>query len=203
VFAAGNVVRRTNRAVHALREGREAALALHAFLTESAARPEKRPFDSHLAGLRPGELAVFLRGASAGPRSGRETVPFSDAQAAAEARRCLDCGCVKRSDCAFRRAVGDHAPVRRVRLAERPPFLRIDSHPKVVLEPGKCIKCGRCVRITREKGEPLGLAFIGRGFDMTVGVPFGRELKESLTFTAADCVAACPTGALAWKKPAR
>jgi NADH dehydrogenase/NADH:ubiquinone oxidoreductase subunit G len=76
----------------------------------------------------------------------------------------------------------------------------VDTHPEVVLEPGKCVKCGRCIRIGAARKEPLGLAFIGRGFEMTIGVPFGRPLSEALTVTAAECVAACPTGALAWKR---
>jgi NADH dehydrogenase/NADH:ubiquinone oxidoreductase subunit G len=34
---------------------------------------------------------------------------------------------------------------------------------------------------------------------MRVGVPLGRSLGEALAKVAAQCVAACPTGALAWK----
>ncbi len=66
-------------------------------------------------------------------------------------------------------------------------------------EPGKCIKCGICVRITEKAGEKLGLTFVGRGFDVRVAVPFDDSLEAGLTKTAKECVAACPTGALAMK----
>ncbi len=199
VFAVGGAVREMRQAVHALREGRAAALALTRYLATGQTAPEKRPFDSHLSGLTAEELDEFLRTASPAPRNTGMMGDASGEEAAAEAARCFHCACRKRDDCAFRRVVTAHLPQRRVRLSGRPPFRRVDTHPAVTLEPGKCIKCGRCVRIGRARGEPLGLALIGRGFEMTIGVPFGRPLAEALTVAAADCVAACPTGALAWK----
>ena len=71
--------------------------------------------------------------------------------------------------------------------------------PSVIYEPGKCIKCGLCIRITSNHSEALGLTFIGRGFDVRVGVPFNRSIAQGLRRVAAQCVAACPTGALAFK----
>ena len=68
-------------------------------------------------------------------------------------------------------------------------------------ESGKCIACGICVTLTREMGEDLGLAFIGRGFDVRVGVPFDAPLKDALRQAARRCVTHCPTGALAEKDP--
>ena len=57
--------------------------------------------------------------------------------------------------------------------------------------------------VSKEMGEKLGLTFIGRGFDVRVGVPFDRSLAEALAKVAAQCVAACPTAALAMKQQAR
>jgi hypothetical protein len=37
------------------------------------------------------------------------------------------------------------------------------------------------------------------GSDVRVGVAFGGSLAEALGKSAADCVAACPTGALAFR----
>ncbi|MBU0719686.1 MAG: hypothetical protein KJ749_15690, partial [Planctomycetes bacterium] len=68
-------------------------------------------------------------------------------------------------------------------------------------EPGKCINCGLCIEITRTAGEPLGLTFIGRGFDVRVGVPFDQPLEKALGRVAARCVAACPTAALSMDEP--
>jgi len=72
------------------------------------------------------------------------------------------------------------------------------AEPNVIYDPGKCIACGICVQITSNAGEELGLTFIGRGFNMRVGVPFDRPIEEGLRKVAAQCVSACPTGALAF-----
>ena len=67
----------------------------------------------------------------------------------------------------------------------------------VLFEPGKCIKCGLCVKISEQAKEKFGLTFINRGFDVTVGVPLNKSLKQGLTKVALECVKACPTAALA------
>ena len=46
--------------------------------------------------------------------------------------------------------------------------------------------------------EPLGLTFIGRGFDVRVAAPFDRPIEEGLRTVAEECVRHCPTGALAF-----
>jgi len=55
------------------------------------------------------------------------------------------------------------------------------------------------VDITTSKKEFTGLTFIGRGFNLKIDIPFNQTLKEALTKTAAECVEACPTGALSFK----
>ena len=44
--------------------------------------------------------------------------------------------------------------------------------------------------------EPLGLAFVGRGFDVRVSASFNNEIEAGLQKVAAECVKHCPTGAL-------
>jgi predicted molibdopterin-dependent oxidoreductase YjgC len=82
---------------------------------------------------------------------------------------------------------------------ERPAITAIEQTGEVIFEPGKCIRCGLCVEITKEAGEPYGMAFVDRGYDVQVRPPLGRSLAEALTVSAAKCVEACPTGALAWR----
>jgi dissimilatory sulfite reductase (desulfoviridin) alpha/beta subunit len=52
------------------------------------------------------------------------------------------------------------------------------------------------VKLTEMAAEPLGLTFIGRGFDVKVSVPFSSEIEAGLQKVAAECVEQCPTGAL-------
>jgi NADH dehydrogenase/NADH:ubiquinone oxidoreductase subunit G len=77
---------------------------------------------------------------------------------------------------------------------ETTPFEIINGHNNIIYEPGKCISCGICVKITEMHGERLGLAFIGRGFDVKVAVPFDKSLTEGISKTAREAVMACPTG---------
>ena len=62
-------------------------------------------------------------------------------------------------------------------------------------EPGKCVMCDACVRIAAAAGEELGLSIVGRGFDVSVAVPFGAPLSLGLRRVARQCAEACPTGA--------
>ena len=71
-----------------------------------------------------------------------------------------------------------------------------------VVDLSECILCGVCVQIAAELGEPLGLTFVGRGFDVRVDVPFGRSLADGLCRAARRCAEACPTGALVLKSEA-
>jgi NADH dehydrogenase/NADH:ubiquinone oxidoreductase subunit G len=80
---------------------------------------------------------------------------------------------------------------------KRPPVDPIQRFDNVLLEPGKCIKCGICVEITRAAGVVPGLTFVGRGLSSRVRVPFGEPLASGLGEVALQCVRACPTGALA------
>ena len=52
------------------------------------------------------------------------------------------------------------------------------------------------MQIASRAEEPLGLTFIGRGFDVRIGVPLGGSLAEALHEVAVECAEACPTGAL-------
>ena len=73
------------------------------------------------------------------------------------------------------------------------------NHGSVIYEPQKCIKCGICVRLTEKYTEKFGFTYIGRGFDVEIGVPFNEELKQGLTVTAEKVAKGCPTGAISLK----
>jgi len=67
---------------------------------------------------------------------------------------------------------------------------------QVVFDARKCIKCGICIAVTRQRQEEVGLTFFGRGFDTHIGVPFNEPLQKGIARSAEEVVAACPTAAL-------
>ncbi|MBT4814289.1 MAG: FAD-dependent oxidoreductase, partial [Lentisphaerae bacterium] len=189
VFAAGDVVRSVRRAVNAVAAGRGAALAICRSLGTDV--QAELSFNSTIGKLKPGEAEEFMP--EAAPHGRVEAVADGDGltgpDAQRESRRCLHCDCRAADDCGLRiYAEKLGAKQRRFRPTERSLFRQIRQHASVVYEPGKCIKCGLCTRITETRGEELGLSFVGRGFDVHVGVPFSDALSAALTKTAEECV---------------
>jgi len=76
----------------------------------------------------------------------------------------------------------------------------VDSrHPVFDYYPNRCVLCGLCVRICREKHGQSILSFAGRGFDTVVGYfSEASETDVACQFCKA-CLDVCPTGALVEK----
>jgi len=188
---------RPRPAVRAVGDGRAAALALHAWLGGPSLAEPARLFSTHLGHITPDGMALMLRHASAAARI-EAAGAFSDAEAVAEAARCLHCDCRKKDACRLRdRAMALDARVHAFR-GERREFAQQATPEGLLYESGKCIACGLCVQIAEGAREELGLAFVGRGFTVRVAVPFTDELAAGLRRVAGACVAACPTGAFCW-----
>jgi len=74
------------------------------------------------------------------------------------------------------------------------------SSPVFIYDPNKCVLCGRCVWVCRERLGIGALGFAHRGFERVV-TTFGDEpIAESKCRDCGECVVACPTGALAFKE---
>jgi ferredoxin len=204
VFAAGNVIRPNNKlAVRSLADGKEAACSIDQYLRGQAVTGAAKPFNSRMDKLLEGETELFLAGAAKTARiapSGGTSAGYSDAEARGEALRCLHCDCRKADNCKLRMGAQTLDADQRRFAAPRRAFEQDVSLPGVIYEPGKCIACGLCVQIAADEGEPMGLAFVGRGFGVRVRPPLGRPLAEGLTHSAERCVRACPTGALVTTK---
>jgi hypothetical protein len=193
LFAAGDAVRRLDDPVKAMASGKDAAAAIHARLSGGAEGPPARPFSTVIGRLTEPEIALYLRGTE-----DPETVgPPGDPKR--ESARCMRCDCRATADCLLKKYAEEYgASPARVRVQRRL-FSQDLTHPFVIYEPGKCIACGICVTLTREAGEELGLTFVGRGFDVRVGVPFDAPLARALRKAAREVVVHCPTGALAFR----
>jgi len=204
VFAAGNVTRSARMAIRSLGQGKEAAFSIDQLLTGQPVRGEIRLFNSRFGKLMQEEFAEYLKEATGKERKQprAEDAGFSAEEVREEAARCLHCDCRKLYDCKLRDYADMYqASQKRFMYQERRPVKKHLQHETVVYEPEKCIKCGICVRMTAKYGEELGLTFIGRGFDVRVGIPFNETLGKSLVKTARKVAEACPTGALSLKEP--
>jgi ferredoxin len=201
VFAGGDLVRRRRLAVRSIADGKIAADGISRYLEGQAPRAASHACASRAGRLERGELECLISGevsredrqapATGGPGG------FDPGEARLEALRCLHCDCRKKDDCGLRDfSEGYGAEQGRFRGTRRV-LVPLNEGSQLIFEAGKCIACGLCVQIAQEGGETLGLAFLGRGFNLRVGVPFDRPLGEGLTHTAQACLEACPTGALA------
>ncbi len=134
------------------------------------------------------------------PKNGRLD-GFTSEEAINEAKRCMHCDCRKIDNCKLRLFSDEYKVDRRTYLSsERKSIKKYNNHESIVYEPEKCIKCGLCVEITKNEKELTGLAFVGRGFDVRIDIPFSRSMNDALTKTAAKCADACPTGAISFRK---
>jgi NADPH-dependent glutamate synthase beta subunit-like oxidoreductase len=205
LFAGGDIVRKRRLAVRAVADGKEAAESIGQYLTGAAVTGPVRVFNSRMGAMQDGEMERFLESASQERRreASGPTGRYSDQEARTEARRCLHCDCRKPDACLLRQYAQAYGAKQTRYKAERRPLVQHSQHPDIIYEPGKCIDCGICIQIAAESREPLGLTFVGRGFDVRVAVPFDASLAEGLRAAAERCVAACPTGALAFKDAAR
>jgi formate dehydrogenase major subunit len=118
-----------------------------------------------------------------------------------ESSRCLECGCTAFFTCDLRRYATEYgADVQAFAGAagEHPVDRR---HPLIVLDPNKCILCGRCVRICSELVGVAAFGFVNRGFDTVVKPALNDSLLDTDCVSCGLCIGTCPTGAIAGKVP--
>lgn len=200
IFGCGSVVKPQKMAVQSVAQGKQAAIETDLYYSSGKQRKHRIHFRSAISHLLPGEAEEYLKESSSertiSPE--KETLfGYSREEAIREAARCLHCDCRKPVSCKLRILSEEYSANRKRYLQdERKKFTRIFRQGILVYEPEKCIKCGICVAITTRNKEELGLTFIGRGFDVKIGVPLGFDLNRGIITTAYQCASECPTGAL-------
>lgn len=199
VFCVASTATRRPMAVRAIAAGRAAAGEALAFLCGEAWRPPRAPLTTRYGKLDAAGLEALLQRAARDPRVADDAALLGEELARTEAGRCLHCDCRKAETCRLRQVAKD-LDARPLAFAGGHAAVSFDSsHPEVIFEPGKCIKCGICVALTGRSPHATGLGFVNRGFGVVVESPFGKSLAEALGDQAARCVECCPTGALAWR----
>lgn len=203
VFVCEYTVKKNRPIAKIFTEGRDVASLVNRYLRGEKLTGNLKRFYSHIGKIRQDELEEFLKEAKPCSRISRaesSREDFNKRDAIKEAGRCLHCDCRKKHDCKLRQLAEEYgAHVKYFGKWERKRYEKITHHPDILFEPGKCIKCGLCVRITTREGEKLGLAFVGRGYDVRVGVPFDDLLSKAIEKSADQCVMSCPTGALSFR----
>ena len=77
-----------------------------------------------------------------------------------------------------------------------PPEPKDDTTGAIVLDPMKCIVCGRCVNICQNVQNVWALSYLKRGFATKITGANDTKLGDSPCVRCGQCVAHCPTGAI-------
>jgi ferredoxin len=151
---------------------------------------------------------------------------YTEEDALKEAHRCLECGCIKQNDCDLRDLAIEHE-IEPSTDYDAMRHHKIDkSHPIVLRNPNKCIKCTKCVAICDEVVGVKALQYVPgesvagapgatskNAADATGGfaggynprgevIPTGGvPLLETRCEACGQCISTCPTAALVENRP--
>ena len=200
VFAIGNALRPSKLAVRSVGQGKELAFILDQLFKTNKLEAYPNRFNSKFGKLQETEFVEYLRESVETDRqnaSRGKAIGFRREEAIEEAKRCLHCDCRNPESCKLRDLSDEYgAEQKRFQYDERLMVKKELAPQNIIYEPAKCIKCGICVRITQQYQETFGFSFIGRGFDVKIGVPFNESVEKALEKTAELVAEKCPTGAL-------
>ncbi len=112
------------------------------------------------------------------------------------------------SDCGKNRSCQLQTIARDLKLKLKPDRLRpgvhafpLDhSHPALDFDPNKCLLCGRCVWVCRERAGMGILQFTQRGFETRISTFMNKPFAETRCTGCLECVRVCPVGALIAKE---
>ena len=113
---------------------------------------------------------------------------LTEAQARAEASRCLECGCSKQNHCALRTEATAHQVVFAAPLHVRPYTPVVEDHPFIVRDNNKSISCGLCIAACAEVEGVGVLAYQFSKGRLTVGTHNGAPLGLTDCISCGQCV---------------
>ncbi|HQO92088.1 MAG TPA: FAD-dependent oxidoreductase, partial [bacterium] len=123
---------------------------------------------------------------------------FTVEELATEGKRCYECSCTDKHDCKLKKySELLHCSPDLIK-GEKIEIKYDARHPEIILDPGKCIKCGVCIKLSKEIVNNQILTFKFRGFSTTIGTALDAAVDSPLEELKLY-VENCPTGALAIK----
>ncbi|CAN5588445.1 hypothetical protein BH20CHL6_BH20CHL6_00430 [soil metagenome] len=227
VFGAGDVRLGASTVVQAVAEGRRAAYAIDAYLQgqdlsairtrQTLAEPQPEflsivPFTAEVKEpryrLKSMEPAVRNRNYM------EYEIPYTQQDAMAESKRCLQCTCEAIGYCDLRRQGIEYGTTLKTLEPQgggafsfrsitenrftgiNHDYIRDDSHAFILREPSRCIDCGRCATVCKEIVGAACYDFMRTGFDTLVTTPLDMSLNTTPCVSCGRCAETCPTGAL-------
>jgi bidirectional [NiFe] hydrogenase diaphorase subunit len=117
----------------------------------------------------------------------------------------VDCAsCAKSGSCQLQK-IAAHLKVKlkNRRFRKIPRNLPLDSSsPLFTYDPNKCVLCGQCIWICRQRLGIGALGFAHRGFNRRMTTFGDQPIGQSPCRECRECVNICPTGALCFKPAA-
>ncbi|MDR0303261.1 MAG: [FeFe] hydrogenase, group A [Chitinispirillales bacterium] len=107
---------------------------------------------------------------------------------------CLHCG--RSGNCELQTLAADFGIREQPFKTDFVPLPKDDSTTSIVLNPEKCIKCGRCVLVCQQMQGVYALEFIGRGENTRLAPAADVKLADSPCIKCGQCSAHCPVGAI-------
>jgi NADH-quinone oxidoreductase subunit G len=110
---------------------------------------------------------------------------------------CLQC--LRNQNCELQRLAAEFG-IRDVGFEQMLRTLPVDSSTtSIVLNPEKCVQCGRCVNVCHEMQNVYALEFLQRGINTRIAPAADVTLNDSPCVKCGQCSAHCPVGAITEK----
>ncbi|EKK9985628.1 formate dehydrogenase subunit alpha [Vibrio vulnificus] len=234
IFSIGDFRRGPATAVEAVADGRIAAQAIDRFFDGDMENIPLKPFNSrkeqklkqvdplHFSHLQKVARTIMPELTSQQREQSFEEVElgFDNAEAMAEAARCLECGCQANTSCDLRDYATEYGAEQHFHYS-----VNIKSHDEwqalrqndprhkypidhssefIVFDANRCISCGQCIQACREQSVQGVLSFMNLEKGRPVVRPdcrpnFGGQgvmMGDSRCVQCGACVQACPVGAM-------